>query len=271
MSPAPPLAPGAVLVDEYRIEEHLARGETLDVYTVWSDRRGCRCVAKTLRPDRAADNAARTRLLREGELLHRLDHPHLIRGYESHSRPRPAVILETLTGETLSHLIASRHQGLATRDLLHLGLQLCSVIGYLHRSDTLHLDLKPSNVVIDAKRARLLDLSHARPPGRCPAGFGTTEYMPPEQLVGGQVSAASDSFGLGGVLYRAATRRRPYEATDRRDDPYRSPSVAPLRRRHLPAALVAMTSACLDPVATARPTISDIAGELAAALTKVSR
>ncbi|MGH3095900.1 MAG: protein kinase domain-containing protein, partial [Streptosporangiales bacterium] len=128
---------------------------------------------------------------------------------------------------------------------------------YLHRSGILHLDLKPSNMVVDAGRLRVLDLSHARPPGACPAGFGTAEYMPPEQLVGDRVSEASDVFGLGGVLYRAATRGRPYAATDRARDPYKSPPMRALRRR-LPDELGALIAGCLDPRTAARPTTTEV-------------
>lgn len=255
-----PLARGRILTAAYRVEEHLARGEALDVYSVWSEERECLCVAKTVRPDRRDDSAARDRLAREGALLHGLDHPHLVRAYETRESP-PVAVLETLTGQTLSHLLSARRQGLAVPDLLRLGLQLCSVVRYLHRSGVLHLDLKPSNIVVDAGRARVLDLSHARPPGPCPAGFGTAEYMPPEQLVGDTVSEASDVFGLGGVLYRAAIRRRPYGDTDRARAPYRAPPMRALRRR-LPGELGTLIARCLDPQAAARPATAKVRQQL---------
>ncbi|MGH3319882.1 MAG: serine/threonine-protein kinase [Streptosporangiaceae bacterium] len=256
-----PFSPGYPLLPGYQVTEHLARGQTLDVYAAWSERRDCLCVVKTPRPDRLADRAGRRRLLHEGRLLCELGHPHLVRGYETHGGPPPAVVMETLAGQTLGHLIATRRQGLAVGDLAELGLQLCSVVRYLHRSGTLHLDLKPSNVVAEAGRARLFDLSHARAPGPCPAGFGTREYMPPEQLTGGTVSGASDVFGLGGVLHRAATRRRPF-AVSERDDPYRRPRFAALRRRALPPALVRLIEACLEPSPADRPATADIAHTL---------
>lgn len=245
-------APARFLAPGYEIVEFLARGRCLDVYTVWSSERECLCVAKTLRPDRESDHAARARLLHEAELLQRLCHPHLVRGYESIERPWPAAVMETLTGQTLGHLLDHRRRGLAVDDLVELGLQLCSVLGYLHRQGIVHLDLKPSNITADGGRAVLLDLSHARPPGVvCPAGFGTREYMPPEQLIGGTVDAASDSYGLGGVLYRAATRHRPFPSGQR--DPRRGPSFARLHRRALPRPLLDLITACLEPDPARRP------------------
>lgn len=235
-----------------RIVEHLARGDCLDVYSVWSAERDCLCIAKALRPDRLQDHAGAARLLAEGRLLQRLTHPGLVRGYETRVQPWPVIIMETLAGQTMSHLMDHRGQGLAASDLAELGRQLVAVIGYLHRHDRLHLDLKTSNLVLEAGRLRVLDLSHARRPGRCPAGFGTDEYMAPEQWDGGQVSAATDVFGIGGVLYRSATRRRPYG--DRRAGIERRPL-----RRHRLGGLIA---ACLAPDPADRPDLAAIRAEL---------
>lgn len=263
-----PLTRGEQLLPGYRVDDHLARGEALDVYSAWSGERECLCVIKTLRPDRTNHAAARQRLIAEGQLLCRLSHPHLVRGYELWRQPTTAVVLETLTGQTLGHLIAARYRGLPAADLAELGAQLCSVLGYLHRHGTLHLDLKPANIVATGGHACLLDLSHARPPGDCPAGFGTREYMPPEQLTGGQVSEASDIYGLGGVLYRAATRQRPFDASaDRAHHPNRRPRLARLRRRALPRPLIELIAGCLETRSTARPQLA----EAAAVLTDLAR
>ncbi|CAM5718325.1 serine/threonine-protein kinase [Streptomyces hirsutus] len=61
----------------------------------------------------------------------------------------PLVVLETLTGETLSHLLHRLRRWLSAADVALLGVQLCSAIHYLHGQGLLHLDLKPSNVVVD--------------------------------------------------------------------------------------------------------------------------
>jgi serine/threonine protein kinase len=221
---------------------------------------GCLCIAKALRPDHATDTAATNRLLAEGRPMQRLAHPHLVRGYETHTDPAPIMIMEILTGQTPSHLVTSRRRPLPTPDLLELGRQLCSVLGYLHRKPLLHLDLKPSNVVASGGLARLIDLSHARAPGACPAGFGTAEYMSPEQLRGGEVGTASDVYGLGGVLFRTATRKRPFTPGEREADPDRPVRLAPLRRRRsLSHALVEVISGCLEVHPGRRPSLAEAA------------
>jgi len=138
-----------------RVLEQLHVGRHVNVYDVWSEERGCRCIAKTLRPDRPRDDKSVRDLMAEGRLLSRLTHPHIVRLYEMIRDPIPVVLLETLSGHTLSSLI-DEHERLPVRDVLHLGLHLTSAIGYLHCQGWLHLDLKPSNVVADGGRAKLI-------------------------------------------------------------------------------------------------------------------
>src|SRR3954468_1606997 len=77
----PPLSPGAQLVPGYTVVNLLRRSSALTVYEVWSDERDCRCVAKTLSPERRSSRL-RERLLIEGRYLQSFAHPHLVRAYE---------------------------------------------------------------------------------------------------------------------------------------------------------------------------------------------
>jgi serine/threonine protein kinase len=128
-----PLRAGAHIAPAYEVLEHLHRSNVLDVYDAWSAERDCRCILKALRPDRADDARAARRLLSEGRLLERLSHPNIVRGYETIRSPAPLIVMETLTGETLAHLVERRTRPLSARELAFLGLQLGAAIGYLHR------------------------------------------------------------------------------------------------------------------------------------------
>ncbi len=180
--------------------ERISRGHAYDVFDAWSEERGCRCIVRTLRPERRLDRKAKADLLREGRLLERLTHPHLVRAYETRSKP-PLVVLETLGGSTLGALL--EHGCLDRADLVQLGLQLGSAIRYLHRNGVLHLDLKPDNLIAEAGRLKVIDLSIAQPPGRVPPGTGTARWMAPEQVRGGEVGPAADVWGIGRVLAAA--------------------------------------------------------------------
>lgn len=201
----PPLAQQQEFAPGYTVVAHLRRGEDLDIYDLWSHERGCRCIGKSVRPDRLEHGGARARLLREGRLLLRLTHPHIVRAYDIRTDPQPIVILETLPGETLAHLIERRPRGLPARDVAQLGLHLCSAIGYLHRQGVLHLDIKPANIIASQGLAKVLDLSLARAPGRYRGGAGTPGYMAPEQVEGGDHGAQTDVWAIGATLFEAAT------------------------------------------------------------------
>jgi serine/threonine protein kinase len=69
---------------------------------------------------------------------------------------------------------------LSAVELANLGAHLAGALRHLHAEGVLHLDLKPSNVIAENGRAKVIDLSHARAPGRVPAGNGTWCYMAPE-------------------------------------------------------------------------------------------
>ena len=254
--PPPPLEPGELLARRYRVIRHLARGKALDVYDVWSEERHALCVAKVARPDRADDAGTRRRLRREGRLLLRVTHPHVVRAYELLERPRPVLILESLTGATLGYVIDNRPRRLPPGDLVYLGLQLCSATRYLHSLGTLHLDLKPSNIISENALVKLIDLSVARPPGRARPGVGTRQYMSPEQARGGDLQPPADVWGIGAVLYAAATGRRPfYGLDDTTKYPQLELRAASVRTyRRLPLPLAQIIDECLEPEPDDRPT-----------------
>jgi serine/threonine protein kinase len=259
----PRVPAGAPLARGYRAIALLSRNRTLDVYEAWSEERDCHCMVKRLRPDQLDDVAARRRLLREGRLLLRLTHPHIVRAYELLREPEPAVVLETVGGETLSHLIRRRRRSerrLSAGEVAELGLQLASALGYLHGHGALHLDVKPGNVIAEGGRARLIDLSLVRRPGRGVPGRGSRPYLSPEQAAGRPFGPATDVWGLGSLLYKALAGVSPFSLDDPRRYPQleeRAPSVRASRR--LPGALAGAVDACLEPEPAGRPTLGDLA------------
>ncbi len=274
----PAEAPGVEIAPGYRVIEHISRGRALDVYDAWSDARGTRCIVKGLRPDRAGEAGAARRLVAEGRLLLRLSHPHIVRAYAVLTEPRPLVVMETLTGETLAHLIDESPRRLSIAEVAHLGLHLGSAIRYLHGEGWLHLDLKPSNVVAEAGRAKLIDMSIARRPGRSRGGVGTWCYMAPEQVTGGDLGPAADVWGLGAVLYEATAGRAAYDPPGRDDGeagdgstsdsgrraerhhPQLDGPPVPVRRlrRTAPAPLAALIDRCLAAEPARRPPVERV-------------
>lgn len=288
----PGLAAGESLAPGYRAIAHLHRSNKFDVYDAWSEERECRVIAKTPIPmDEEEDPEKETSfyerstksLFREARLLKKLTHPHIVRSYGTVKEPRPVLVLETITGETLSHLIDRSYNRLPLPALTHLGLHLCSAIHYLHHHGILHLDLKPSNIVSERGMAKILDLSIARKPGRGKKGSGTLHYLAPEQAEGSMLTPATDVWGIGATLFEATTDELPFHAdeaegseevsetptsdsrTYERVEEYeqlqrRADSVR--KHRRLPAEFAGIIDDCLEPDPEDRPTIAELSERL---------
>lgn len=278
---AAPHSPGHEIAPGYRVIAHMRRGKDCDLYDAWSHERFSRCVIKTLTPEQSCTPQARRLLLREGRLLLSLTHPHIVRAYEL-LRPRPPqppmLVMETLPGVTLDYVIDTLGERLPDEALGHLGRHLCSAVRYLHAHGFLHLDIKPSNIISSAGRAQLIDLGLARPPGPCPRGPGTPAYMAPEQARGGILSATTDTWAIGLVLYHAATGHHPFDIPDpsvpdhsasqhhrtaTADLPGHYPQLARRApriraRRRLPRPVADLIDACLSPDPAGRPALDDL-------------
>ncbi|MGH3085809.1 MAG: serine/threonine-protein kinase [Rubrobacteraceae bacterium] len=265
----PPMEAGEVLAAGYTVITHLHRSNSFDVYDAWSEERACRCIAKAPIPSRAGEAKTVRSLFREGRLLRKLTHPHIVRAYEVIREPRPVVILETLTGATLSHLIDTAPRRLSLAEITHLGLHLCSAVRYLHHHDILHLDLKPSNIVSERGMAKILDLSIARKPGRGAKGAGTIHYLSPEQARGDIVGPPADVWGIGATLYESLTGELPFHAeslgTDEDTGEYEQllRRVEPIHKhRRTPKPLAEAISECLEPAPEDRPTLVELTEKL---------
>jgi serine/threonine protein kinase len=182
--------------------------------------------------------------------------------------------METLSGETLAHLIAEG-PSLSAPEIAHLGLHLCSAVQYLHRKQILHLDLKPSNIISEGGRAKLIDLSVARSPGLAPPGVGTWCYMSPEQVWGGELGAPADVWGIGVVLWEAAAGNAAFGDDGADEDSLtsssgdelppaehpqvRRPAEPIARHRSLPPELASTIDAALSSTPELRPSVAALA------------
>lgn len=250
----------------------LAHGRRLDTWDAWDVERQTRVVVKAVRPDRRAEQPVVSALLDEGMIVTTLAHPHLVRGYSVHTDP-PAVVLETLGGATLAAEIDNVDDvdggALAVADVAELGLQLTSVLGYLHAHDWLHLDVKPANVVVENGRAVLIDLSLAVRPGPGRPGAGTRGYLAPEQASGLDLSPATDVWGLGVTLLEALSGEVPFGDEGTWDSRRRWPVIhramprSPYGLDEVVSELRPLLAGCLDFDPAARPSLVEVRTVLA--------
>jgi serine/threonine protein kinase len=244
------IAPGLTAV------KPVGGGTVYEAWLAFDERLYAPVVVKVVRPGQVDDDATRSGMLREVEMLGRLNHPGIARlfAYDDEA-PRPYLVLENIDGPSLSSLI-SKHGHLPLHQLLPLGVELASALHYLCRVDVCHLDLKPSNVIMGAP-AKLIDFSIAMPSADADAltgPVGSDEYMAPEQCepgARGRVGHASDMWAFGATLFRAAAGYRAYDREPRWAQLTRQPYGLP---DFVPSAFADLLYACLAPELGDRPT-----------------
>lgn len=189
---------------------------------------------KVLRAGHAARSIVR-RFRREAEFLGRLQHPNialvhaagmaLIVLADGSTSPveRPYFAMEYVEGAPLT--VAADRLGLDVPARLKLFLKVCDAVEHAHRRGVIHRDLKPGNILVDARgEPKVLDFGIARAVGP-EAGatlhtttgevVGTLPYMSPEQFTGAEVDVRSDVYALGVILFELLARRRPLDIDGR--------------------------------------------------------
>ncbi|MGE0142123.1 MAG: protein kinase [Planctomycetota bacterium] len=254
----------ALLADRFRIEEILGAGASGAVLrartlTPWREvAAGVDVALKVLRPERAADEHARSTLLREAELGQRVSDPHVVRifGLDEASDAAGSVLFlvsELVRGRSLRDRI--ERSGAIVGDLARrIAEQAALGLAALHDAGIVHRDVKPENLLITDDRAevRLADLGLARlaprtedrargetgsggPRASSSGGFfGSLAYAAPEVLRGEPPSPASDLYALGIVLFELLTARHPFgDARDADELLWMQLEVEPPRASHL--------------------------------------
>jgi serine/threonine-protein kinase len=192
-------------------------------------------VVKVLRPGQVHDASSLRGLRREIRALAEVNHPVVVRSLRHDvEAPRPHVVLEHVDGPRLSTLLR-RHGPLQEQQYLPLAIDLAAALHYFAHLGYVHLDVKPSNVIMGAP-ARLIDLSVARTVDEAAGlrhAIGTDAYMAPEQCDPpgtGTPGPASDVWGLGATVFEAVAGYRPFDDGDPDGDTLveRFPQVAAL-------------------------------------------
>jgi serine/threonine protein kinase len=206
----------------YLVVEMLGEGTQGQVFRVVHPGLGKEYVLKLARRSLALDPGGRERLLREGRLLADCGHPNLVRVVDiNFHNGCPYVVMELVRGPNLQQYAKERRP--SPRQAARIVAELARAVAYIHGRGVVHLDIKPSNILIDeGDHARLIDfgLARMRNAWRDEAGEsigGTISYMSPEQALGltEKIGPWTDVFGLGGLLYYLMTNRPVYQSTSR--------------------------------------------------------
>ena len=224
------------------------------VYLVWNHHAWCPMACKVF----ARSSDAR----REAAVLGALDHPNIVRGMNAGSADY--LLMEYLDGPTLKQLIQSAKVArLSMPNAMRVAIYLGSALIHMHSRGYLHLDVKPSNVVIYRGRPVLFDLGTARQRSRSQltSSVGTDFYMSPEQCESGKVSPASDVFAFGVTLHQMLTGKLPFSKSRSRTAWAQTHMDPTPLRAHLPRAPKALESllqTCMARSAVDRPDLGQL-------------
>ncbi len=212
------------LSNNFVILSTLGQGGVGTVYKVQNETTKQIFAAKVLHPEYVRDPKALIRFDQEIEAAKLFDHRNLVKIYEKGKTAfgTPYFIMEYLDGKNLATMISEQIY-IDEPHALKLFLQICDGIGYAHSKGLVHRDLKPSNVIVvkdndGSELVKIVDFGIVKitsPDSNVTNGgdgFGSPNYMSPEQCQGNPVDSRSDIYSLGCCLYEMATGNAPFAA-----------------------------------------------------------
>jgi beta-lactam-binding protein with PASTA domain/predicted Ser/Thr protein kinase len=210
------IEPETIIDGRYRVASRLGSGGMADVYLAQDQLLGRDVAVKVLHHHFAEDLEFVERFRREASSAAALSHPNIVAIFDRGEwNGTYYIAMEYVAGRTLKAIV--REQGaLEEAAAIEIVVQILRAARFAHRRGVIHRDLKPHNVILDEDgRARVTDFGIAR------AGasdmtltgsiMGTAQYLSPEQAQGHTVSASSDLYSVGVILYELLTGVVPFE------------------------------------------------------------
>ena len=200
----------------YRVIEHIGRGGMADVWSARDTRLSRTVAVKTIARDLSQDLDPIKLFEREAQTIAALEHPHILPIYEfGEYDGQLFIVMRYVSGGSLEDVIEAGP--LSVEETLRVTRAVGQALGYAHANQVIHLDLKPSNILLDSYRSPYLaDFGLATmlgPEGRAAnPGSGTLLYMAPEQVTADVLDRRADIYSFAILVFHMLTGQLPYDA-----------------------------------------------------------
>jgi len=204
-------------LDHYRLEKTVARSGMATLYKATDVRDGRPVAIKVPHAEMEADPVLVERFRREQEIGQELDHPGVVKTFDSEQRSRLYMVIEWVEGRLL-RAILNEERRLPIERATNLTLQILDALDTMHKHGVVHRDLKPENIMVDDEdRIKLIDFGIAMKEDArritfvdMSATLGTPDYISPEQVKGQRGDQRSDIYSLGVMFYEMLTGEVPF-------------------------------------------------------------
>ena len=217
--------PGETLLNQrYELVAQQGSGGMSVIYRALDRMLGRMVAIKILRPNLTKDPAFLEKFQQEARSVAMMSHPNIVTVHDVGSDGATHyIVMEMIEGDDLKKLI--KMQGALPFDkALDYGIQICAGLGFAHRSQLVHADVKPQNILINREGVlKVTDFGIAQaytdtmPQTRSEVVWGSPHYFAPEQARGEKPSPASDVYSIGIVLFEMFTGRLPYVGSSQRE------------------------------------------------------
>ena len=210
---------GKVFSGRYEIKDRIGIGGMAEVYRAQDSTLGRVVAVKVMLPQFAADPSFTQRFRQEAAAAANLQSPYIVNVYDwGQDDGTYYIVMEFVRGSDLKTAIQQRG-AINQRKAAEIGSQVCQALTVAHNQDIIHRDIKPQNIMVQPDgNVKVMDFGIARAKNsvndKTSAVLGTAHYISPEQAQGKDLTAASDIYSLGIVLYEAATGRLPFDGPD---------------------------------------------------------
>lgn len=208
---------GKILDNRYKLEKKIGSGGMADVYKAVDTVLDREVAIKILHSNFAEDEDFIVRFRREAQAAGKLTHPNIVGIYDvGCDGDIHYIVMEYVKGETLKQYIDS-HPNIPIDTAVKIAIEIGYALKEAHSNGIIHCDIKPHNILLtDSGKVKVTDFGIARAINSSTVMnkdsiLGSVHYLSPEQAAGDKITAKTDIYSLGIVLYEMLTHHLPFE------------------------------------------------------------